>query len=268
MNFLVLGDIFPSAIPFLVKKIPNIIRKNKINFVIANCENAAPDGKGVTIKVAKKLFLSGIDVLTSGNHIWDKKEIFKYFKMETRLLRPANMSSSLPGIGYKIFEKHKKKVCVINLMTNYFMAKNSNVFEYAQDAIKKFVLKKNVDYIIVDVHGEFAGEKMAIGHLYDGMATSVFGTHTHIPTSDSMILSKGTSYQTDLGMCGDYDSIIGLKKDIFLKKFLKIKIKEKNTPARGSPTICGSLVKASKKTGLAISIKQLIIGSRIKNINK
>tara|TARA_B100000767_G_C19622493_1_gene474700 strand:- start:468 stop:926 length:459 start_codon:yes stop_codon:yes gene_type:complete len=151
-------------------------------------------------------------------------------------------------------------------MTNYFMQKSSNIFSVAKMIIKKINLKKNVDYIIVDVHGEFAGEKMAIGHLYDGKVTLVFGSHTHIPSSDGMILSKGTAYQTDLGMCGDYNSIIGLEKNIFLKKFLKITSKS-NRVAFGKPTICGSIIKANNKTGLAKSIKQVIIGGKLNSKN-
>ena len=266
MNFLLLGDIFPSAIPLLKRKIPYLIKKNKIDFIIANGENSAKDGRGITEATAKNLFDLGIDVLTSGNHIWDQKEILKYINYEKRLLRPANVSETLPGYGYSIFKKFGKKICVINLMTNYFMQKSRNVFSVAKIIIKKIILKKNVDFVIVDVHGEFAGEKMAIGHLYDGKVTSVFGSHTHVPSSDGMILSKGTSYQTDLGMCGDYNSIIGLDKKIFLKKFLKIK-SNSNRVAFGSPTICGAIITASKKTGLAKTIKQVIIGGKLNNKN-
>ena len=265
MKFLVLGDIFPSSLVTLKEKIPLIIKKNKIDFVIANGENAAHDANGITIKTAKILFDLGIDVLTSGNHIWDKKEILKYIKNEKRLLRPANMSDDLPGVGINTFSKKNKKICVINLMTNYFMLKSKNVFTTTKSLIKKINLKSNADYIIVDVHGEFAGEKMALGHLLDGKSTLVFGSHTHIPTSDAMILSKGTAYQTDLGMCGDYNSVIGLNKNIFLKKMLKIKTKEFNKPAFGNATICGSIINANPKTGLAISIKQIILGGKLDN---
>ena len=158
-----------------------LIKKHKIDFIIANAENASKDANGITINAAKKLFDIGIDVLTSGNHIWDKIEILKYIQNEKRLLRPANMSEKLPGFGINIFKKNGKKICVINLMTNYFMLKSENVFKIAKSTLKKIKLKENVDFIIVDIHGEFAGEKMAIGHLFDGKSTLVFGTHTHIP---------------------------------------------------------------------------------------
>jgi len=265
MKFLVLGDIFPSSIKLLQKKIPLLIKKNKIDFIIANGENAAIDAKGITIDIATKLFNIGIDVLTSGNHIWDKKEILKYIKKEKRLLRPLNMSDSLPGAGMNIFKKKGKKICVINLMTNYFMPKSMNVFKVTKSIIKKIKLKKDCDFIIIDIHGEFAGEKMALGHLFDGKSTIVFGSHTHVPTSDAMILPKGTAYQTDLGMCGDYDSVIGLNKKIFLKKMLKIKTNKNNIPASKSSSICGAIVDANNKTGLANSIDQVISGENLKN---
>ena len=167
---------------------------------------------GITKKIAENLFKLGINVITSGNHIWHYKEILDYIDSENRLLRPANMSNDLPGSGHGIYKFKDMKICVINLMTNVHMPKCNNVFQAANALKKKFILKKNVDFIIVDIHGEYAAEKMALGHLFDGKVTSVFGSHTHIPTADQMILSKGTSYQTDLGMCGDYNSVIGLKK--------------------------------------------------------
>jgi len=265
MKFLVLGDIFPSSLKLLEKKIPLLIKKNKIDFIIANGENAANDANGITVNTTKKLFKIGVDVLTSGNHIWDKKEILEYIKTEKRLLRPLNMSNNLPGFGINIFEKKGIKICVINLMTNYFMLKSRNVFTTAKSVIKRIKLKKDCDYIVVDVHGEFAGEKMAIGHLFDGKCTLVFGSHTHVPTSDARILPKGTAYQTDLGMCGDYDSVIGLNKKTFLKKMLKIKTNESNFPAFKNSSICGAIVDANNKTGLANSINQIIIGGNLNN---
>tara|TARA_B100000989_G_scaffold298982_1_gene291622 strand:- start:4962 stop:5855 length:894 start_codon:yes stop_codon:yes gene_type:complete len=264
MNFLVLGDIFPSAMSLLSKELPKIIKKNKIEFVIANGENSAKNGLGITKKIAKQLFKIGIDVITSGNHIWANKEILDYINYENRLIRPANMPDNLPGLGYGIFNIVGKKICVINLMTNLYMPKSNNVFEVAELLSKKFILKKNIDYMIVDIHGEYAAEKMALAHFFDGKATIVFGSHTHIPTSDQMILTNGTAYQTDLGMCGDYNSVIGLKKDIYLNKMLKVKENRKNFPAMGKASICGAIVSTNKKTGLAKKINQLIIGGNLK----
>ena len=263
MKFLVLGDIFPSALKLLQKKIPLLIKKHKIDFIIANGENAAFDANGITINTSKKLFSIGIDVLTSGNHIWDKKEILEYIRTEKRLLRPLNMSDSLPGVGINIFEKKGKKICVINLMTNYFMSKSSNVFTVAKTIIKRIKLKKNCDYIIVDIHGEFAGEKMAISHLFDGKSTLVFGSHTHIPTSDSMILPGGTAYQTDLGMCGDYDSVIGMKKDISILRFRSKHLKTRSETANGNATLCAALIDINEKNFSINSYKQIKIGGKL-----
>ena len=268
MNFLFLGDIFPSAISLIKKKLPTIIKKNKIDFVVANGENAAKNGLGITKKISENFFKFGINVITSGNHIWYNREILDYINSESRLLRPANMSSKLPGYGYGVYKVLNKKICVINLMTNLFMTKSNNVFQTAKNLTKKFILKRNVDFIIVDIHGEYAAEKMALAHLFDGKVTSVFGSHTHIPTADQMILSKGTSYQTDLGMCGDYNSVIGLKKNIYLNKMLNIKNYSKNSPSMGKATICGSIINADKKTGLTKRINQLIIGNNLKNNKK
>ena len=264
MNFLVLGDIFPSALNLLKKKLPIIKRKHKIDFIIANGENSAPDALGITKKAAKFLFKIGVDVITSGDHIWDKKEIFKFIKYENRLIRPANMSKKMPGVGYNIFKKKNKKICVINLMTNKFMPKSQNVFKIAHSLSKKFKMTKNVDFIIIDIHGEYAAEKKSIGYLYDGKATLVFGTHTHIPSADSIVLPKGTAYQTDLGMCGDYNSVIGLNKNIFLKKMLNPKNTSSNSPASGVSSICGAIVSAKNVSGLASNIKQTIIGNYTK----
>ena len=263
MNFLVLGDIFPSALSALNKKLPKIKKENNIHFIIANGENSAKNGLGITKKIAKNLFAIGVDVITSGNHIWSNKDILYFLNCENKIIRPANMSKNLPGSGYGIFRILGKKICVINLMTNLFMPKTRNVFEVARLLAKKFTLKKNVDYIIVDVHGEYAAEKMALAHLFDGKATIVYGSHTHIPTSDQRILAKGTAYQTDLGMCGDYNSVIGLKKDIYLNKMLKLRENRKNFPAMGSASICGSIISSDPKTGLAKKINQIIIGGSL-----
>lgn len=265
MNILALGDIFgPAGMNAIKLNLPKIIKKNKIDFVVANGENAADDGLGISKRNIKDLIDSGIDVITSGNHIWDKKYMWNYIESETRLLRPANFPLNFPGKGCRIFlSKKKKKICVLNLMTNYFMQKSNNVFKIAKETIRNYRLKKNVDFILVDVHGEFAGEKMAISHLLDGKVTFVFGTHTHIPTADSMILEKGTAYQTDLGMCGDYNSVIGMNKKNYLKRILKIDSKKKNYPETGLATISGAIIKADNDTGLSLSIQPILIGGKL-----
>jgi len=196
----------------LKNKLPKIIIENKIDFVIVNGENAADDGRGITKIIADDLFLRGVDVITSGNHIWDKQETTDYIDKERRLLRPANLAEGSPGKGYEIYisKNNKYKIGVINLMGNVFMRKTDDVFQTAKNVSKKLVLKKNVDFLVVDFHGEITSEKMAMGHFFDGLSTCVVGTHTHVPTADTRILENGTAYQTDIGMCGDYNSVIGM----------------------------------------------------------
>ena len=208
MKILLLGDVMgPSGRKVIENNLTKLINEYDIDFTVINGENAADDGKGITKSIAEEFFLQGVDVITSGNHIWDKKEIVEYIDQEERLLRPANLAEGSPGNGYGIyFTKDKKfKVGVINLMGNVFMRKTEDVFEAAKKIKEKIILKKNVDFSVVDFHGEITSEKMAIGHYFDGVSTGVVGTHTHVPTADTRILDKGTAYQTDIGMCGDYN---------------------------------------------------------------
>ena len=193
MNLLILGDVMgASGRKALTKKLPNLIKINKIDFVIVNGENASDDGKGNYSRDTEDFFKIGVDVITSGNHIWDKKETTDFIEKENRLLRPANLANGSPGRGYEIyFSKNKKyKVGVINLMGNVFMRKTEDVFKTAKEICKKMKLKKDVDFLVVDFHGEITSEKMAAGHFFDGLATCVVGTHTHVPTADTRILDK------------------------------------------------------------------------------
>ncbi len=266
MKILILGDVMGvsgrKAIQNNLKKIVDI---NQINFTILNGENAADDGRGITKLIAEEFFNQGVDVITSGNHIWDKKEIADYINHEDRLLRPANLAEGSPGNGFGIyFTKNKKfKVGVINLMGNVFMRKTDDVFEYAKKIKNKIILKKNVDFIVVDFHGEITSEKMAIGHFFDGFSTGVVGTHTHVPTADTRILENGTAYQTDIGMCGDYNSVIGMNKENSLKRFLKAKESIKNFPAEGSATLSGIIIEGDDNTGLAKKITRFINGGTL-----
>ena len=244
-----------------------ILKENKIDFSILNGENAAEDGKGITKEIAEEFFNLGIDVITSGNHIWDKEETIRYIENEDRLLRPANLADGTPGKGYGIyFTKDKKfKVGVINLMGNVFMRKSNDVFLATKKIIKEIILKKTVDFSVVDFHGEITSEKMAVGHFLDGRSTCVVGTHTHIPTADTRILENGTAYQTDLGMCGDYNSVIGMDKKNSIKRFFKEKDAVKHFPSKGDGTLSGIIVDADIKTGLAKKVSRLIIGGILDN---
>ena len=244
------------------KSLKKILRENEIDFSVINGENAADDGKGITKEIADELFSLGIDVITSGNHIWDKDEIINFIENEKRLLRPANLAQGSPGKGFGIYssKNQKYKIAVINLMGNVFMRKTDNVFETAKNISKKIVLKKNVDFSIVDFHGEITSEKMAIGHFFDGASTCVVGTHTHVPTADTRILEKGTAYQTDIGMCGDYNSVIGMNKENSLKKFFKDNDAVNHFPSVGEGTLSGVIIEADEITGLAKNITRIITG--------
>ena len=190
----------------------------------------------------------------------------KFIDSEKRLLRPENLIKGSPGSGIGIFtSKNNKKVAVINLMGNIFMKKCEDVFLAAKKSIEMVKLKKDADFIVVDMHAEITSEKMAIGYLFDGKVTMVVGTHTHVPTSDHRILEKGTAYQTDIGMCGDYNSVIGMNRDNSLKRFLKDSSAKKHYPALGEATMSGLMVQADDKTGLAKKIEPIIVGGVLEN---
>ncbi len=268
MKILFLGDIVGSSGCLAVtNNLPEQIKKKKIDFVIANGENAADQGVGITEKISNDLFKCGVDVITTGNHVWDQKETLNHILKEKRLLRPQNLIEPSPGKGFEIFDSKKGfRIGVLNLMGNIFMKKCENAFEEAQKFMNTYNIKKDFDFLIVDFHGEITSEKMAIGHFFDGKATLVVGTHTHVPTNDVRILKKGTAYQTDAGMCGDYNSVIGMDKDNSLNKFLK-KESQKHFPAKGESSLCGVIVEADKETGLAKNIENFIYGGELKNSN-
>ena len=245
---------------------PNLIKQKKIDFVIVNGENAADPGVGITKKNTEEFFKAGADVITTGNHIWDQKETMEFITSEKRLLRPQNLFEGSPGKGFGIFNsKNNKKVAVINLMGNIFMKKCDDVFEAAKTFIQNVKLKEDADFIVVDMHGEITSEKMAMGYLFDGKATMFVGTHTNVPTSDHRIMEKGTAYQTDIGMCGDYNSVIGMNRDNSLKKFFKDPSAIKHYPALGEATISGLMVIADNKTGLANKVEPIVLGKCLEN---
>ena len=266
MRILFLGDVVGSSGCLkLVEELPAQIKQRQIDFVIVNGENADESGVGLTQKICEKFFSSGVNVITSGNHIWDQKDIMQFIENEKRLLRPKNFFEPSPGKGFEIFTTvNNFKIGVLNLIGNVFMKKSNDVFETANQFISKFKLKKDFDFLVVDFHGEITSEKNAIGHYFDGKASLVVGTHTHIPTNDARILQKGTAYQTDAGMCGDYDSVIGMNKNNSLNRFMK-KDSVKHFPADGDSTLCGVIVECNKETGLADKVESYIFGEQLKN---
>tara|TARA_B100000575_G_C23104272_1_gene637292 strand:+ start:957 stop:1760 length:804 start_codon:yes stop_codon:yes gene_type:complete len=267
MRILFLGDVVGiSGCSKLLSNLLSEIKKNKIDFVIVNGENAAAQGVGLTKEICNDFFNCGVDVITTGNHVWDQKEIMEFIDKEERLLRPKNLFEPAPGKGFRVYSSRENiRIGVLNLMGNVYMKKCEDVFEVSNRFVKENKLKEDYDLLVVDFHGEITSEKNAIGYFFDGKATLVVGTHTHIPTNDARILKKGTGYQTDAGMCGDYDSVIGMNKENSLNKFLKKK-STKHFPATGNATLCGVLVDCDIITGLAKSIRSYIYGDQLKNI--
>ena len=266
MRILFLGDVVgTSGCSKIINNLKTEIKKKEINFVIINGENSAEPGVGLSEKICKDFFNCGVNVITTGNHVWDQKEIMNFIDKENRLLRPLNLIEPSPGKGFEIYKASNNiKIGVLNLMGNVFMKKCEDVFEISKKFLKNHELKKDYDLLIVDFHGEITSEKNAIGHFFDGKASLVIGTHTHIPTNDARILTRGTAYQTDAGMCGDYDSVIGMNKENSINRFLK-ENSTKHFPAIGEATLSGVIVDCDIETGLANNIESYIFGAQLKN---
>lgn len=265
MRLLICGDVEArSGRESVIKFVPELREKLLIDFVIINVDNAA-GGFGITANIADQFFNAGADILTGGNHVFDQKGISAFLETENRLLRPFNLTSSTPGSGVSASKTTKgKTVVVIHLIGQRFMPMIGNdPFESCSQLMSRYILGKNADAIVVDFHAEFTSEKNALGHFLDGKVSAVVGTHTHIPTSDERILEKGTAFQTDLGMCGDYDSVIGAKKANIVEKFTKIHSKVRIQPASGEATFCALMVDIDDKTGLASAVKAFKLGGRI-----
>ncbi len=266
MKILFLGDVVGiSGCSKIMNNLKSEIDRKNIDFVIVNGENSAEPGVGLTENICNDFFNCGVNVITTGNHVWNQKEIMSYIDKENRLLRPYNLYEPSPGKGFEIYKTlNDIRVGVLNLMGNVFMKKCDDVFETAKKFLKNYSLKEDYDILIIDFHGEITSEKNAIGHFFDGKASLVVGTHTHIPTNDARILNNGTGYQTDAGMCGDYDSVIGMNKENSINRFLK-ESTTKHYPATGEGTLSGVIVNCDIKTGLANHIESYIFGGQLKN---
>ena len=266
MRILFLGDVVGiSGCSKIIKCLSNQIKKKKIDFVIVNGENADETGVGLTKEICQNFFSCGVNVITTGNHVWDQKNIMNFIEKENRLLRPQNLFEPAPGKGFEIFTiPTKVKIGVLNLMGNVFMKKCNDVFEVSKKFVDMYKLKRDYDFLVVDFHGEITSEKNAIGHFFDGKATLVVGTHTHIPTNDARVLKNGTAYQTDAGMCGDYDSVIGMNKENSINRFMK-KDSVKHFPSQGEATLSGVIVDCDIETGLAKKVNSYIFGGHLIN---
>lgn len=264
MRILFVGDVFGSAGRRIVREhLGHVLDTQEIDLLIINAENSA-GGFGVTPAIADELFDLGAHVLTTGNHVWDKREIIEYMQAvpadsherQRRVLRPANYVAGTPGHGvYEGSLPNGQAYAVINLQGRVFMASNEDPFRVADRLLEQI----KAPVIFVDFHAEATSEKVALGWYLDGRVTAVVGTHTHIPTADNRVLSGGTAYQTDVGMSGPYDSVIGVEKEMVLQRFLT-GMPGKFEAAKGDPRMAALLIECDGGTGRAISTQRFLLG--------
>ncbi len=263
MKILFVGDVFGSAGRHIVREhLPHLLETHDVDLLVVNGENAA-GGFGITPSIAEEIFDLGAHVITTGNHIWDKREIFQYMSVPSdshvrgrRILRPANYAVSTPGFGvYEGTLVDGQTYAVMNLQGRVFMSSCDDPFRKADELLSKIKAK----VILLDIHAEASSEKVAIGWYLDGRVTAVLGTHTHIPTSDERVLPEGTAYQTDVGMSGPYDSVIGVEKDLILQRFLT-GMPGKFEAAKGNPKLCAALIECDGATGRATRIQRIMLG--------
>jgi 2',3'-cyclic-nucleotide 2'-phosphodiesterase len=257
VKVLFIGDIFGEpGRRALARAVPRLVAQRQIDIVIGNGENAA-GGFGITPELAEELFDLGLSVITTGNHAWDKKEILDYFPREPRLLRPANYPSGVPGNGSVVVESAGgEQLGVLQLMGRAYMPTLDCPFQVAKKELA--ALKKRTAAVIVDMHAEATSEKMAMGHYLDGEVVAVVGTHTHVQTADDQILPKGTAYLTDIGMTGPLHSVIGVKKELAIEKFLT-GMPRRFEVASGPSVFCAALLELDARLGKALSIERIRI---------
>lgn len=263
MRLLFIGDIFGRPGRTIVRHcLHQIVSEHRIDLIIANAENSA-GGFGITPQIVEELFELGIDVLTTGNHVWDKREIMEYFNSAQnepysparRVLRPANYPAGTPGVGvYEGKAKNGVPYAIINLQGRVFMGSIDDPFRVADDLLKDIKAK----VIFVDMHAEATSEKVALGFYLDGRVTAVVGTHTHVPTADERVLPNGTAYQTDVGMTGPYDSVIGVQKEMIIQRFLT-GLPMRFEAATGDVRLCASVIDCDEKTGHATAIERIML---------
>ncbi len=264
MKFLYCGDIVGrSGRDAVVARIPALKREWGLDFVLVNGENAAA-GFGITSRICTEFYEAGIDAIVLGNHAWDQRETLAYIQSDQKLIRPLNYPKGTPGRGAAMFSTVQgKKILVVQVMGRVFMDALDDPFASIDAELAKHRLGTSVDAIIVDIHGEATSEKMAMGHFLDGRVSMVCGTHSHIPTADAQILPGGTAYQTDAGMCGDYNSVIGMEKTEPLNRFLRKIPGGRFEPANGEATLCGVYLETDDRTGLATRIQPIRLGGRL-----
>jgi len=261
MRILFLGDVVGRAgRDAVTRHLPELKARLRPDFVVVNGENAA-GGYGITEKIAAEIYAAGADAITLGNHSWDQKELIGTIDRDARMARPANYPDGTPGRGFVLLAgAGGRRLLVVNLMARLFMDPLDDPFAVVDRILKQHRLGATVQGIVVDFHGEATSEKQAMGHFLDGRATLVVGTHTHVPTADHRILPGGTAYMTDAGMCGDYDSIIGMRKEPATLRFVRKMPGERLTPAEGEGSVSGVLVDADDRTGLAVRVEPVRVG--------
>lgn len=265
MKIIFFGDIVGRAgRDALAKHLPEIRETYKPAALIVNAENAA-HGFGITPQIADDLFNLGFDVLTSGNHMWDKREILAYIDSHPALLRPLNYPKITPGKGFCVIElPRRKRLVVMNAMTRLFMDALDDPFAMTADILRLQNFKLSGDtYLIMDLHGEATSEKMAFAYHFDGQFTAILGTHTHVPTADNRVLPKGTAYQTDVGMCGDYNSVTGFKSEDAIFRFTRKMKLGSLEPAHQEGTVSAAVVEIDESSGRALKIERLIRGPHL-----
>ena len=264
MKLLFCGDIVGrSGREALIGHVPALRRDLDLDFVVANGENAA-GGFGITEKICNEVFEAGVDAITGGNHSWDQREALSLVEREPRLLRPHNYPQGTPGRGASVFPaRGGRKVLVLNLMGRLFMDPLDDPFACVERELARHSLGGSVAAIVLDFHAEATSEKMAMGHYVDGRVSLCVGTHTHVPTADTMILAGGTGYQSDVGMCGDYDSVIGMDKAVPVQRFTRKLPTERLSAAGGEGTLCAVYLETDEQTGLARRIAPLRLGGKL-----
>ena len=264
MRVLFLGDVVGrTGRDAVIDQLPGIRQRLAADFVVVNGENAA-HGFGITARIVDELLSAGADVITTGNHVWDQREILGYIDDQPRLLRPLNYPQGAPGRGVGLFEaRDGRQVLVAQAMGRLFMDPMDDPFAALDAALSPVEMPRDADAILVDFHGEASSEKTALGNYLDGRVSLVVGTHTHVPSADTRILPGGTAYQSDAGMCGDYDSVIGMKKGAPIHRFTRKTPSERLEPAEGPATVCGLLVETDDATGLAVRAEPLRVGGHL-----
>lgn len=261
MKILFVGDVVGRGGRAVAEtELPRLRQTLALDAIVVNAENAA-GGFGLTPGIAADLFAAGADLLTLGNHAWDQRELISHIPNEPRIIRPLNMQPGTPGQGVGQHRTERgRRLVVLQVMGRLFTGLYGDPFRYLEEALAPWFLGGNADAIIVDVHAEATSEKMAIGHFLDGRVSLVVGTHTHIPTADHRVLEKGTAYITDVGMTGDYDSVIGMDKAISLERWRSSVPGPRLQPAAGPATLCAVLLTTDPKTGLATDLRPIRIG--------